>query len=30
MDIIFILLIVVLFAATAWLTRAIARLRGGE
>ncbi len=30
MDVIFILLIVVLFGATAWLTRAIADLRGGE
>jgi len=30
MDVIFVLIIVVLFAATAWLVRAVARLGGGE
>ncbi len=30
MDIIFLLIIGVLYASTAWLTRAVARLRGAE
>jgi len=30
MDVIFIVIIVVLFAGTVWLTRAVSRLGGGE
>jgi len=30
MDIVFVLIIVVLFAITIWLTRAVSRLGGGE